>query len=131
MEIALTGEHFPAARLHAAGLVNVLVPAGGALAGAVALAQRVAPGAPLALAATKRVIAQAGAWNSAEAFARQGEIINPVFTSADAMEGALAFAENAFRPGAESSGAAGLPADFAVRPASGMVGLGRAASRIS
>ena len=32
-------------------------------------------------------------WASAEAFARQGEIIGPVFTSADAMEGAAAFAE--------------------------------------
>jgi enoyl-CoA hydratase len=32
-------------------------------------------------------------WASAEAFARQGEIINPVFSSADAMEGAVAFAE--------------------------------------
>ena len=93
MEIALTGEHFPAARLHAAGLVNVLVPAGEALAGAVALAQRVAPGAPLSLAATKQVIAQAADWPTTEAFARQREIINPVFASADAMEGAMAFAE--------------------------------------
>jgi enoyl-CoA hydratase len=93
MEIALTGEHFPAARLQAAGLVNLLVPAGEALAGAMQLAQRVVPGAPLALAATKRVIAQAADWDSGEAFARQGEIINPVFTSADAREGALAFAE--------------------------------------
>ncbi|HEY2287473.1 MAG TPA: crotonase/enoyl-CoA hydratase family protein, partial [Streptosporangiaceae bacterium] len=49
MEIALTGEHYPAARLHAAGLVSELVPAGEALAGAVALARRVALGAPLAL----------------------------------------------------------------------------------
>jgi enoyl-CoA hydratase len=93
MEIALTGEQFPAARLHAAGLVNRLVPAGQALAEARALAARVALGAPLALAATKRVIAQAADWESGEAFARQGEIINPVFTSADAMEGAIAFAE--------------------------------------
>jgi enoyl-CoA hydratase len=93
MEIALTGEHFPAARLHAAGLVNRLVPAGQALAEARVLAAKVALGAPLALAATKRVIAHAADWDSGEAFARQGEIINPVFTSADAMEGAIAFAE--------------------------------------
>jgi enoyl-CoA hydratase len=93
MEIALTGEHFPAERLHAAGLVNLLVPAGEALSGATQLAQRVALGAPLALAATKRVMAQAGDWDSGEAFTRQGEIINPVFSSADATEGARAFAE--------------------------------------
>jgi enoyl-CoA hydratase len=93
MEIALTGEHYPADRLHAAGLVSSLVPAGQALAAARELAARVALGAPLALAATKRVIAESADWDSGEAFARQGEIITPVFTSADAMEGAMAFAE--------------------------------------
>lgn len=93
MEIALTGEHYPAERLHAAGLVSRLVPAGQALAAARELAARVALGAPLALAATKRVISQSADWQSSEAFARQGEIISPVFTSADAMEGAIAFAE--------------------------------------
>jgi enoyl-CoA hydratase len=93
MEIALTGEHYPAERLHAAGLISQLVPAGEALAGAIALARKVALGAPLALAASKRVVAEAGDWPSDEAFARQGEIVGPVFTSADAREGALAFAE--------------------------------------
>jgi enoyl-CoA hydratase len=93
MEIALTGEHFPAQRLQATGLVNQVVPAGEALAGAMALAQRVVPGAPLALAATKAVITRAADWDSGEAFARQAEIINPVFTSADAREGAAAFAQ--------------------------------------
>jgi enoyl-CoA hydratase len=93
MEIALTGEHYPARRLAEAGLVSQVVPEGEALAGATELARRVARGAPLALAATKRVIAQAADWASSEAFARQSEIINPVFGSADAMEGALAFAE--------------------------------------
>jgi enoyl-CoA hydratase len=53
----------------------------------------VARGAPLALAASKRVIVESADWASTEAFARQGEIIDPVFTSADAMEGAIAFAE--------------------------------------
>jgi enoyl-CoA hydratase len=93
MEIALTGEHYPAERLHAAGLVSRLVPAGQALAAARELAARVALGAPLALMATKRVIAESADWPGSEAFARQGEIISPVFTSADAMEGAVAFAE--------------------------------------
>jgi enoyl-CoA hydratase len=93
MEIALSGEHFPAARLHQAGLVNQLVPAGQALSAAKDLAARIALGGPLALAATKRVIAESDDWPAAEAFRRQGEIITPVFTSADAREGALAFAE--------------------------------------
>lgn len=93
MEIALTGEHFPAARLREAGLVNRLVPAGQALAAARELAARVARGAPLALAASKRVMAESADAGSAEAFARQSEIIGPVFSSADALEGAAAFAE--------------------------------------
>ncbi len=93
MEIALTGEHFPASRLQQAGLVNQLVPAGQALDAAKKLATRVALGGPLALAATKRVIIESADWPSAEAFQRQGEIITPVFMSADAREGAMAFAE--------------------------------------
>lgn len=93
MEIALTGEHFTAERLRQAGLVAAMVAAGEALAGARELAARVAKGAPLALAASKRVIVESADWDSGEAFARQGEVIRPVFVSADAMEGAAAFAE--------------------------------------
>jgi enoyl-CoA hydratase len=93
MEIALTGEHFPADRLAEAGLVNKLVPAGQALPAAVELARKVALGAPLALAASKRVIVESADWAANEAFAKQGEIIAPIFRSKDAMEGAAAFAQ--------------------------------------
>jgi enoyl-CoA hydratase len=93
MEIALTGEHFTAERLQRAGLVASLTGAGEALAGARELAARVAQGAPLALAASKRIIVESADWPSADAFARQGEVMAPVFTSADAREGAIAFAE--------------------------------------
>jgi enoyl-CoA hydratase len=93
MQVALTGEHFSAADMKAAGLVNELVPAGQALDGARELAALVAKGAPLALAATKRVIVESADWPAAEAFARQGEIITPVFGSKDATEGAMAFAQ--------------------------------------
>lgn len=93
MEIALTGEHFPAARLAQAGLISRLVPAGQALDAAIELAGLVALGAPLALAASKRVIVESAGWAADEAFARQGEIIRPVVGSKDAREGAIAFAE--------------------------------------
>jgi len=93
MEIALTGEHYPASRLYEAGLVNRLVPAGGALDAAKELAGRIALGGPLALTATKQVIVESADWSSAEAFDRQGKVITPVFMSSDAREGALAFAE--------------------------------------
>jgi len=93
MEIALTGEHFTADHLHQAGLVSRLTEAGQAVAGARELAAQVAQGAPLALAATKRVIVESADWPGDEAFARQGEVIGPVFSSADAIEGAAAFAQ--------------------------------------
>jgi enoyl-CoA hydratase len=93
MELALTGDHYPAARMSELGLVNRLVEPGQALEAARELAAKVAENAPLALAATKRVIVESPDWTSEEQFARQGEIINPVFVSKDAMEGAAAFAE--------------------------------------
>ena len=93
MEIVLTGEYVPAARLADAGLVNRLAAPGQALAEARELAALVAQGAPLALAASKRVVVESADWDSREAFARQGDIISPIFGSADAMEGAVAFAE--------------------------------------
>ena len=93
MEVALTGDHIPAAQLHRAGLINRLVPPGQALAMATELARRLSQNAPLALAATKRVIVESADWPAAEEFARQNEITAPVFGSADAMEGAAAFAE--------------------------------------
>jgi enoyl-CoA hydratase len=93
MEIALTGDHFPASRLYELGLVNHVTPAGGALAKALELAKKIAGNAPLALAATKRVMVESADWSRDEMFKKQGEIINPVFGSKDAMEGAAAFAE--------------------------------------
>jgi enoyl-CoA hydratase len=38
-------------------------------------------------------VVESADWPSDEAFAKQGAITAPVFTSADAREGALAFAE--------------------------------------
>ncbi len=93
MEIALTGDRFPATRLHTAGLISRIVLPGEALADARALAAQIGRNAPLALAATKRIVVESADWPQAEAFERQGEIAVPVFLSADAMEGAVAFAE--------------------------------------
>ena len=93
MELALSGAHYPASRLAELGLVNQVTEPGEALAAARALAAKIAENAPLALAATKRVIVESADWSTEEQFAKQGEIINPVFGSKDAMEGAAAFAE--------------------------------------
>ena len=55
-EILLTGERFAAPRLHELGLVNRLVPAGGALEESLALAERLNERAPNALASIKELL---------------------------------------------------------------------------
>ncbi|CAM03260.1 enoyl-CoA hydratase [Saccharopolyspora erythraea NRRL 2338] len=93
MEVALTGDPLTAEVAHAHGLVNVLTEPGQALAGARELAARIAANGPLAVRATKRIVSGAAGWTDQEAFAAQLEITEPVFASADAQEGARAFAE--------------------------------------
>jgi enoyl-CoA hydratase len=93
MELALTGEPITAERGHELGLVNRLAEPGEALVEALALADTIAANGPLALAATKRILTESPGWSEAEFWARQGEISGPVFGSADAREGATAFAE--------------------------------------
>jgi enoyl-CoA hydratase len=93
MELALTGEPMSAERAYELGLVNRLAEPGEAMAAALELAQTIAANGPLALAATKRIMAESVDWPDAEFFARQGEITGPVMASEDAREGATAFAE--------------------------------------
>ena len=93
MELALTGDPLPAADAHRLGLVNALTEPGEALEGARQLAARIAVNGPLAVAVTKQVITQQQDWDMADAWAKQGPMIGPVFGSEDAREGARAFAE--------------------------------------
>lgn len=92
-ELALTGEPIDARRAEALGLVNRVTPKGGALDGALELAETIARNAPLALAATKEIIDAQNEWTDEEFWARQGEIAGRAFASEDAIEGATAFAE--------------------------------------
>jgi enoyl-CoA hydratase len=93
MQLALTGATLPASRAHELGMVNVLTAPGGALDGAIALAEEITANGPLAIAATKRVLVESRGWAPDEFWRRQFEIIGPVFASNDAREGATAFAE--------------------------------------
>jgi enoyl-CoA hydratase len=93
MEIILTGDFISAERAYAVGLVNRLADAGSALTDALALARTIAANGPLAVRVSKTIIEQSADWSDAESFERQGPLVGPVFTSADAQEGALAFAE--------------------------------------
>jgi enoyl-CoA hydratase len=93
MEMALTGDPLPAAEAHRFGLVNVLTEPGGALEGARALAARVAANGPLGVQASKQLIAGSVGWTDRGALEAQRELADRVFASADALEGARAFAE--------------------------------------
>lgn len=92
-QLALTGDRVSAVDAHRFGMVNTLCEPGEALAEATALARRIAASAPLAVAATRRVLDEGADWRTDEAFTRQWEVIGPVFSSEDATEGARAFAE--------------------------------------
>jgi enoyl-CoA hydratase len=93
MELALTGDPFPAERFRELGLVNRLVTPGSAVDEALVLAAALAKNGPLALVAAKRILQEQFDWSSAEMWAKQGEISGPVMTSEDAKEGASAFKE--------------------------------------
>ena len=93
MELALTGENLSAERAHELGLVNALAEPGAALEAAIGLAERITANGPLAVAATKRIITESRGWSPDTMFAEQTKILMPVFSSNDAREGAVAFAE--------------------------------------
>ncbi len=93
MEAVLTGDMFPAERFHHYGLVNRLVEPGQALETALQLAGQIARNGPLAVQTAKRIIAESRNWRPEDMFDLQRPRIAHIFTSADAKEGATAFAE--------------------------------------
>jgi len=93
MELLLTGEFIDAGRAAALGLVNRLVPDGEALDGALRLAEVIAANGPLAVTVTKQIARAQADWTVEEGWQRQAEMYKPVIESADAREGAAAFAD--------------------------------------
>ena len=93
MEMLLTGDMYDAETLYMRGLINRVTEEGGALTAALALAATIAGNGPLAVAASKRIVRMSLDWPASEAFDRQKEFTVPVRESADAIEGARAFAE--------------------------------------
>ena len=92
MELALTGDFISAQRAYELGLINRVVD-GPALDGALELARRIAENGPLAVRISKQIMKESRGWPMAERYDRQTQVILPVFASADAREGAAAFAE--------------------------------------
>lgn len=93
MEMLLVGEPMDAARASHFGLVNHVVEPGTARELAYEIARKVSRNAPLATAASKRIVDESAQWPTDQAFALQAKILDPVFESEDAREGARAFAE--------------------------------------
>jgi enoyl-CoA hydratase len=93
MELALTGKFISAEQAERLGLVSRVAPPGDALSCALSLAEDIAANAPLAVAATKRIVATACDWTEQEAWPAHRELARAALTSKDAKEGARAFAE--------------------------------------
>jgi enoyl-CoA hydratase len=93
MEMALTGDFISSERAYELGLINRVVPAGTALDAAMELANTIAANGPLAVAASMKVVSLAYDWTTENMFKEQWDIVDPIFKSEDAIEGATAFAE--------------------------------------
>jgi enoyl-CoA hydratase len=63
------------------------------LEAAKALAARIVANGPLAVAISKQVVLESAEWSAEEMWTKQNEITTPVFSSEDAIEGSVAFAE--------------------------------------
>ena len=93
LEMALTGEPLSAARAHEIGLINRVVPGVEVMSTAMALAQRICANAPLAVRTSKRVMLDALDVSEEAAWTLNNEAFGIIAASADALEGAIAFAE--------------------------------------
>lgn len=94
MELALLGDLQTAESFHRCGVVNRLVDKPGeALSEALRLAKQMLRNGPLALSASKQIIANAFEWSDQAAWQAQMTFADRAMTSQDAREGMQAFAE--------------------------------------
>jgi len=94
MEMAVTGDPITAEEALEAGMLSEVTESGGALDAAIAWAERIAENAPLAVAASKKIVeAAARGIDENSLWEMQVPLQKTVFTSNDAKEGPAAFAE--------------------------------------
>lgn len=93
MLLGLTGDPISAAEAERYGLVTVLTEPGTAAATALGIAIKIAANGPLAVRLTKKIIAVQSNWTDPSAFEWVRSMTEPLKESADAKEGARAFAE--------------------------------------
>ena len=92
-EMALTAQPIDAQRAYELGLVNLVVHGDEVVNAAVELAERIAKNAPLAVRTSKAIMRRARELNEDDAWTVNDEAFAMIGRSADAMEGAVAFAE--------------------------------------
>jgi enoyl-CoA hydratase/carnithine racemase len=93
MELLLLGDRVDAATAMDMGLLNGVVPAGEVLGRARAAAERICRNGPLAVRRVKESVARGLGMLRSDAYREELRLSADVFTSDDAREGALAFAE--------------------------------------
>jgi enoyl-CoA hydratase/carnithine racemase len=94
LEMLLTADMMPVARLHEVGFLNYLEPTPAAVRErALALAGAIVRNAPLSIVAAKAGLRQAAALGADAGFAASKELHQAVYASADAQEGPRAFTE--------------------------------------
>ncbi len=93
MEMALTADPIRAEEAASLGMVARVTDKGGAVAGALELAERIAKNAPLSVAASKALVQASQGNTEAEFWELQKPYQAKVFTSDDAKEGPRSFAE--------------------------------------
>ncbi|MFH9069911.1 crotonase/enoyl-CoA hydratase family protein [Streptomyces alboflavus] len=93
LEMLLTGRPYTAAEAAGVGLIGHVVPDGTALEKALAVAERINACGPLAVEAVKASVYETADMTEADGLAAELERGWPVFDTADAKEGARAFAE--------------------------------------
>ncbi|MGB8197734.1 MAG: crotonase/enoyl-CoA hydratase family protein [Acidimicrobiales bacterium] len=92
-EMALTADPIDANRAYELGLVNRVVPGERVLDEAIALAERIAKNAPLAVRVSKDVMKKSRELSEEASWTLNTESFGRIGSSADALEGAIAFAE--------------------------------------
>jgi enoyl-CoA hydratase len=92
-EMALTADPIDSQRAYELGLVNRVVPGAEVTEAAIALAERIARNAPLAVRSSKSVMRQSLELSEADSWKVNNDEFRTIGASKDAMEGAIAFAE--------------------------------------
>jgi enoyl-CoA hydratase len=93
MEVVLTGDPITAERANEFGMINALVEPGEALAGAKALAERISANAPLAVRASRAIVAAAQTTDDETLWTMGFTAMATLASTADFAEGPRAFIE--------------------------------------